>query len=157
MYQNIMLGALVLVLLLIAQRIYNTWQLEKTRKPAVAASARRPAKKTAKAKGAEGMSAQPFHCVTLVGNCPALEDYKGKRFLASDAPPLPVPDCTSDRCQCHYTHHADRRDPNTDRRALGRFAEEQYTLIGNPERRGSRGRRKSDGNWATIDDWSNAV
>ena len=146
----------LLVLVLIAKRIYSTWQLEKTRKPA-AGTARRPAKKVAKAKSEQSMSAQPFHCVTLVGNCPALEGYKGKRFLATDAPPLPVPECTSARCQCHYTHHADRRDPNTDRRALGRLAEEQYTLVGNPERRGSRGRRKSDGNWATIDEWSNAV
>ena len=152
MYQNIMFAAVVLILLLVAQRVYNTWQKEKTRKPA--ASAKRGAPRS---RQTNAMSAQPFHCVTLVGNCKALESYKGKRFLASNAPTLPVPGCTAGRCECHYMHHADRREPNTDRRALGRLAEEQYTLTGNAERRESRGRRKSDGGWASIDEWSNVV
>lgn len=156
MLQNIMLGAVLLVLVLVAQRIYSTWQFEKTRNAAAGAK-RKAGTKSGRKSGSGSMSAQPYHSVTLVGDCASLETYKGKRFLASNAPPLPVPDCTCEDCHCHYVHHADRRDPKDDRRAMGRLAEEQYTLSGNSERRGSRGRRKSDGNWADIDEWSKAV
>ena len=42
--------------------------------------------------------------------CAAVREIKGKRFLARNAPRLPLPDCTSqDRCQCKYRHYGDRR------------------------------------------------
>ena len=157
MYQNLMFLGVVLVSAMVVLRIYQSWQKEKALKPGAKTKSVLRQQKTGRRQRGHAMSAEPYHCVTLVGGCPALETYKGKRFLASSAPPLPVPDCTAERCDCHYTHHSDRRKPNEDRRTLGRMAEEQYTLTGNSERRGSHGRRKSDGNWATIDDWSSAV
>lgn len=150
MYQNIMLAGVAVMIGLVALRVYRSWEAEKARKPAP--RSRPEASKSSNTR--DEVSAQPFHCVTLVGNCGALRAYRGKRFLARTAPPLPVPGCTAQRCSCHYVHHADRRKPNEDRRALGRMAEEQHILVGNSERRKSRGRRKSDGGWATIDGWS---
>jgi hypothetical protein len=162
MYQNMMIGVVILIALLVAQRVYRSWQTEKppgqgTGKTRQFNPGKRSGTMAPKGGGDHGMSAEPYHCVTLEGRCAALGTYKGKRFLASNAPPLPVPDCTSGRCQCHYTHHADRRATDTDRRLLGRLADEQYSITGKSERRGAHGRRKSDGNWATVDDWSNAV
>ncbi|KAA1188960.1 hypothetical protein F0M18_17305 [Pseudohalioglobus sediminis] len=161
MYQNIMLFAVLVVLAMVVFRVYQSWQTEKSRKPAGAGAldSRSNSKTRAKGKRHQRKDAdtqtEPYHCVTLVGDCPALKSYKNKRFLASNAPPLPVPDCTAARCNCHYTHHSDRRKPKGDRRALGRLAEEQYVLVGNEERRKtSRGRRKTDVGWASIDEWS---
>src|SRR5947199_9063179 len=46
----------------------------------------------------------PWHSVSIVGNpgaCPAAEGLRRKRFLSKDAPPLPVPECSSPgRCKC---------------------------------------------------------
>ena len=42
--------------------------------------------------------------------CMPAKEISGKRFLASNAPRLPLPDCTNqDRCQCKYRHYGDRR------------------------------------------------
>lgn len=44
------------------------------------------------------------------GACPAARRYGASRFLAAQAPALPVADCdTPDDCDCVYRHHADRR------------------------------------------------
>jgi hypothetical protein len=42
--------------------------------------------------------------------CDAVQARRATRFLSSDAPKLPLPECsTSDTCTCVYKHHADRR------------------------------------------------
>jgi hypothetical protein len=42
--------------------------------------------------------------------CDAVQAHRTARFLSSDAPRLPLPECsTSDTCTCVYKHHADRR------------------------------------------------
>jgi len=42
--------------------------------------------------------------------CEAVQARRSARFLSSDAPRLPLPECsTSDTCTCVYKHHADRR------------------------------------------------
>ncbi len=42
--------------------------------------------------------------------CVAAKDMRGKRFLARNAPKLPLPDCTrQDKCECKYRHLPDRR------------------------------------------------
>jgi hypothetical protein len=42
--------------------------------------------------------------------CDAVQAHRTARFLSSDAPRLPLPECsTSDTCTCVYKHHSDRR------------------------------------------------
>jgi len=58
-------------------------------------------------------SKEPWHAVSVVPGalaCPSAVQGKNKRFLAADAPRVPLPDCASPwRCKCIYRHHADRR------------------------------------------------
>ena len=42
--------------------------------------------------------------------CAAARKLEAKRFLAKEAPPLPLPNCTAKKCGCRFTHYADRRD-----------------------------------------------
>jgi hypothetical protein len=42
--------------------------------------------------------------------CEAVQACRTGRFLAAEAPRLPLEECsTSDTCSCVYKHHADRR------------------------------------------------
>jgi hypothetical protein len=36
-------------------------------------------------------------------------EIAGRRFLASEAPNLPLPGCNATECDCHFIHHNDRR------------------------------------------------
>jgi hypothetical protein len=38
------------------------------------------------------------------------------RFLAWEAPTIPLPACNAQTCGCRYTYHPDRRTPGADRR-----------------------------------------
>lgn len=43
-------------------------------------------------------------------SCEAVQACRTGRFLAAEAPRLPLEECsTSDTCSCVYKHHADRR------------------------------------------------
>jgi hypothetical protein len=85
-----------------------------------------------------------WHAVSIVGgpgHCPAVEGLGPKRFLADEAPRLPLPECSSAwRCKCVYHHFSDRREGP--RRAAERDG------LGRPwigaERRETRGRRADD-------------
>jgi hypothetical protein len=90
----------------------------------------------------------PYHAVSVVcgnslmGNsrCPAAKAIEGKRFLASEAPQLPLAGCTCRDCQCRYRHHDDRR-------AEPRRASDQGMPLAHwpgQEKRQQRGRRMSD-------------
>jgi hypothetical protein len=46
---------------------------------------------------------------TRNGACDAARELVGKRFLAKNAPPLPLPSCAAARCACSFTKLADRR------------------------------------------------
>jgi hypothetical protein len=56
---------------------------------------------------------EPWHAVSVVPGqlaCPSARSAKGRRFLAAEAPQIPLPDCESTwRCKCTYRHHPDRR------------------------------------------------
>lgn len=143
MEQDIVLAALLALLALVLFRVFSAWQNDGSR--------------TRKTGTRSGGSDQPYHCVTLAGDCECLNSYRGKRFLAGNAPPLPVPDCSVARCHCHYVHHADRRQPAGDRRSAGRMSAERFNMSGSEERRHSLGRRKSDSKWALADQWTSAV
>lgn len=54
----------------------------------------------------------PFHCVVVEargGGCEAARKLADMRFLASDAPHLPLPQCSEAVCNCVYHHFEDRR------------------------------------------------
>jgi hypothetical protein len=107
---------------------------------AVFRHARRPARAGRRASTA----AHPFHSVSIRPRgaaCEIVRRIAGERFLAADAPLLPLPGCTRRDCRCVYEHFDDRR--LIDRRAL--------EVPGMPvahhgaERRGrGRGRRSTD-------------
>jgi len=53
-----------------------------------------------------------FHGVTIKTEaraCYAVKQLIGKRFLAREAPNLPLADCNAQQCFCQYMHHPDRR------------------------------------------------
>lgn len=90
-------------------------------------------------------SKHPWHAVSVVPRgeaCERAAAMRGKRFLALEAPSLPLPECpTPTACKCVYQHHEDRR--GGPRRAS------ELTGLGTarPEmnRRAGPGRRKRDG------------
>lgn len=81
----------------------------------------------------------PYHAVSCEGNCEALHSLQGRRFLVTEAPPLPVPGCSAEYCDCRYVHHRDRRQG--DRRSIGDLTR---MLSDRPNRRHSQGRREED-------------
>ena len=71
--------------------------------------------------------------------CAAVKALAGQRFLASNAPSLPLPSCTlGDQCKCKFQKHDDRRDD--ERRLVGTMSK----WYGGSEKRRSRGRRERD-------------
>ena len=80
-----------------------------------------------------------WHAVTIVapsGACEAAFACKGKRFLSSEAPRLPLAQCDADRCNCKYRHFEDRRAGP--RRSAETGAPEKRTPVNRREKRGRR-------------------
>jgi len=75
--------------------------------------------------------------------CAAVEELAGKRFLAEQAPRLPLANCDSLHCQCRYVRHEDRRE-REDRRALYCLETDLYIVGGHEEHRAKSCRRRSD-------------
>ena len=72
--------------------------------------------------------------------CAAVKALAGQRFLAANAPSLPLPSCTlASQCKCKFQKYDDRRDD--DERRLPGTASKWY---GGSEKRRSRGRRDTD-------------
>ncbi len=60
-----------------------------------------------------------YHAVSIKfeeSACDAAREMSGRRFLASAAPRLPLPECGAMECRCRFVHHKDRRT-GTDRRS----------------------------------------
>lgn len=58
------------------------------------------------------LTRHPYHCVTVERGwyaCGAVRGLGEKRYLSREAPLLPIPGCTLQRCQCRYIHYDDRR------------------------------------------------
>lgn len=73
--------------------------------------------------------------------CSIARRFSEHRFLAREAPTLPLNGCTMpERCECCYLKFKDRRG---DSRRLDDFAA-ATRLYGPKERRGARGRRSTD-------------
>ncbi len=89
----------------------------------------------------------PYHAVSITYSenaCAAATEMTGRRFLASAAPRLPLPECDALECRCRFTHHDDRRS--------GRDRRSPFTAAGfgggtgtfEKERRARADRRKDD-------------
>jgi hypothetical protein len=88
---------------------------------------------------------EPWHGVSIVGRgkcCPALDSYRGARFLPGQAPRLPLAECDQPQtCTCTYRHYPDRR---TEQRRDGDTAAPVGATRPVAEKRSSRGRRATD-------------
>jgi|HubBroStandDraft_1064217.scaffolds.fasta_scaffold128265_2 hypothetical protein len=96
--------------------------------------------------------ANPWHAVAIVTSrpsCPVCGAFKGVRFLAREAPALPLRQCPDPAgCNTVYKHFPDRRAGP--RRAAERRASQPMNLAVvsrtvRDDRRGSTGRRQTDG------------
>lgn len=89
-------------------------------------------------------SLSPFHAVSIKffrpKACEAAIKLARKRFLATEAPELPLAGCTSRVCDCTYYHHEDRRKGPRRAKELG-VPRQNYE---GDERRRFRGRRVTD-------------
>lgn len=74
--------------------------------------------------------------------CAAAKGMTGQRFLASDAPQLPLPGCDAAVCDCRFTHHQDRRSGRDRRSPFGAGSIGGGTGRFDAERRQTSDRRK---------------
>jgi hypothetical protein len=94
-----------------------------------------------------GMAKTEYHAVAIRIQpyaCDAARQLEGRRFLASDAPRLPLPDCDRDRCDCRFQHYADRRSHRDRRSPFGSGGTASGTGTFEQERRRTDGRRADD-------------
>lgn len=94
-------------------------------------------KEDARPAAPRGSAHSAYHAVSIKfpsNACKAAREMEGRRFLATAAPRLPLPDCQSIECSCRFVHHEDRR-AGRDRRSpfapsgfaggTGKYDEEQ--------------------------------
>jgi|APFre7841882724_1041349.scaffolds.fasta_scaffold07729_3 hypothetical protein len=81
---------------------------------------------------------------TAASACVAAKAQHGRRILASEAPRLPLPECSQPHsCQCRFKKYADRRDEDeAERRQRG--VSMRAVLYTDRDRRRSGGRRNED-------------
>jgi hypothetical protein len=63
-----------------------------------------------------------FHAVSIKyagPACVAAKNMSGRRFLATAAPKLPLPECDILECSCRFAHHEDRRSRQDRRSPFG--------------------------------------
>lgn len=88
-----------------------------------------------------------FHAVsikTAVDACDAARALEGKRFLATEAPRLPLPACPREACECRFQHYRDRRSGQERRSPFGSGGTASPTGTYEQERRHNEGRRTDD-------------
>ena len=87
---------------------------------------------------------RPFQAISIYRGlicCDMARKFSEHRFLARDAPPLPLSGCSmSERCHCKYIKHKDRRG---EARRLNDFGLASRLFDGR-ERRARGGRRRGD-------------
>ena len=101
------LKTLAIILLLLV----SIWWLVRKRRESQA-EAQAPMVQSRKKKTA-------YHAVSIKfpkDACLAARTMAGRRFLATAAPKLPLPECDASACQCQFVHHEDRRS-GKDRRS----------------------------------------
>jgi hypothetical protein len=100
----------------------------------------KPASRTAEVGDSGKYHSVAIACRTR--SCEAVQQLKGKRFLSTEAPALPVQGCAADSCQCRYVHFDDRRDDDR-RTPFGKYSSIPPLFIDH-ERRNQSGRRSND-------------
>jgi hypothetical protein len=110
-------------------------------------------RRSAARQAQEALAARPrkiedttYHAVSLKFGkdaCAAAKSMTGHRFLASEAPQVPLPGCDAALCECRFTHHKDRRSGKDRRSPFGRGSIGGGTGRFDAERRQSTDRRKS--------------
>ena len=91
--------------------------------------------------------AHKFHAISIQSKddaCTAAKTINGQRFLANEAPSLPLPNCNAPHCHCNYVHFSDRRESDDDRRGLYSLQTKLYDQNVGHDRRQHKGRRKDD-------------
>jgi hypothetical protein len=79
------------------------------------------------------------------GCCQAVKRIRGRRYLANQAPTLPLDGCTSGACSCSYVHYEDRReDVMGDRRVMHGIGADLMLKTGREDCRSKAGRRRHD-------------
>ena len=90
-------------------------------------------------------STTEYHSVSIrlsKNACAAAEDLSGRRYLATTAPILPLPECDADECTCRFEHHEDRRTGKDRRNPFSPGVMGSGTSAGQSEHRGGTDRRK---------------
>ena len=91
----------------------------------------------------------PYHAVSVrIGEsaCLAAKTIEGKRFLAAEAPQLPLAECSSGKdCRCRFVHHEDRRAGRDRRSPFSPGSTGTGTWRLEQERRQGQDRRRSTG------------
>lgn len=127
------------LLLIVALLLSIAWLVMRIRRGKVevhAASQVKPLESTA-----------AIHAVSLKYSsnaCDAAKAMTGRRFLASAAPRLPLPECDAMECRCGFAHHADRRSGNERRNPYGSVHYGAGTSGTTIERRDRRDRRSAN-------------
>ena len=88
-----------------------------------------------------------YHAVSIKFGrdaCAAAKGITGERFLATEAPRIPLPGCDAAVCECRFTHHKDRRSGKDRRSPFGAGSVGGGTGRFDAERRQQADRRKSD-------------
>lgn len=87
----------------------------------------------------------PYHAVSIKAGPGCYQtklQYGDRRFLAAEAPLLPLPTCDVTTCKCQYVHHDDRR-AEPDRRLRDVWNPNSPLAVGGDRRR-LQGRRATD-------------
>ena len=85
--------------------------------------------------------------------CSAVKAIGEKRFLAEQAPHVPLRTCNAERCDCKYDRHTDRRVAE-DRRAIFCLQTDLHAVSGKAERRSPSGcRRGTDSSTSAASDF----
>ncbi len=86
-----------------------------------------------------------FHAVSIKYSgraCEAAKNMTGRRFLATAAPKLPLPECDILECSCRFAHHEDRRTQKDRRSPFGPGGTTGSTGTFNAEQRAGSDRRR---------------
>ena len=92
------------------------------------------------------IASSAYHAVSLQYSetaCDAAKAMTGRRFLATAAPRLPLPECDSLECRCRFIHHEDRRSGKDRRSPFTPARPSGGTGTFRVERRQNKDRRRS--------------
>ena len=87
-----------------------------------------------------------FHAVAIKYSedaCDAAKAMTGRRFLASEAPELPLKKCDFDDCRCKFSHYQDRRSTADRRTPFAHQGKTETTGTFEREKRKKTDRRKN--------------